>query len=149
MEKEADTAKLELARLQSKMAWRDITHDEQMRFIKLLSNAPKAKIVMQYLGNDPEAANFAHIIATVLHTAGYKDAPWGIREMTPRFPAGILTEVHMWVERSLNFTPADELRWACADALRRALNEIGVHVTMDAVEDQREEIIIYVGQKMR
>jgi hypothetical protein len=138
-QKEAAEARLELARLQEKMAWRIVTPEQEQSFITYLHTAPKAKVSMTYLSNDPETANFAVRIAELLNNAGY-DAPKGLREMSSVLPIGLMVGVTISVKDEKN---------VAAGALQSAFRTISIDAQGSVRPEQRDDIAIEVGQKLR
>jgi hypothetical protein len=87
LEKDAANSRLELGRLQQKLAWRVITDEQAEHFKAIVAGAPRGKVSMTYLSNNQEVMNFAYQLAQLLRHAGY-DAPEGLDGMTSFMPIG-------------------------------------------------------------
>lgn len=71
-EKETAIARLDLATLQSKMAWRTITPEQRSAIVaELKARAPNGPITMSAIEMDLEGVAFQQQIATMLTAAGY------------------------------------------------------------------------------
>jgi hypothetical protein len=70
--KSAAEAKLELAKLQSKLAWRTVSIEDENRMVEFLRDAPKGYVGFMYMSGDLESRAFALRLSQIFKKAGYE-----------------------------------------------------------------------------
>lgn len=140
LQKEAAEAKLEIMKLQEKLVWRIINVEQEERFISAVASAPKPKIQITYLTNDPETMNFAGQIGALLNKAGY-DAPMRLADMSAVMPiSGAMVGLVMNVKDESDIS---------ALALQQAFDLINIEAGGRVRPNQTSDIEIEIGQKLR
>lgn len=138
LEKDAAESRLELVKLQQKLAWRAITPEQSEKFSALLAQSPKGRITMSYLTASEEVVTFAAQLAKLLRSAGY-DAPESLDKMSAMMPfGGAMVGVTLCIkdENSLS-----------ALHLQQALTAIGVEAPGRLQPNQEDDLHIEIGTK--
>jgi len=138
LEKEAADSRLELMKLQQKLAWRIIEEPARNAFFNATATVPKAKIQISYLSNSEEVLNFTAQLVEMFREAGY-DCPKSFDEMGSFMPMGLAI--------GLVITVRDESHQEGAQ-FQHALMRAGIEASVRFISEiGNDDILLEIGAK--
>lgn len=146
LQERAAKAEKDLLEVQERLAWRDLSVEQQARILAKLKKHSGAEFDIRVF-QEPEALRFLNIMIEILHSAGWIQRPVDAAfEITTKYGvAGVSLSGGVIVR---NAPSHPELREA-ANALATALVAEGIaaKTTQDGVERNPERIHIAIGKK--